>query len=129
MNTQRASSQEIASTSAVHSVLVADQRFALVQLTLPPYHAGTAPHLHPAFTEGCYVLEGTLAVTIGDQTITLAPGTAVRIPAGVLHSAWNPTAMPTMLLLIYSPGPSAALAAALAHGAAGDQLPTTGIGG
>lgn len=129
MNTPRASSEDLASTPAMRSVLVTDERFALVQLTLPPYHAGTAPHLHPSFTEGCYVLEGTLAVTIGEQTITLTPGTAARIPAGVLHSVWNPTAMPILMLLIYSPGPSAALADALASGAAGDPLPAVGIGG
>jgi quercetin dioxygenase-like cupin family protein len=89
-------------------------RYALVSLTLPPYHPGLPLHTHPENAEGCYVVAGTLAVTQGDATVTLTPGAAAHIPAGVVHSLWNPTAAPTIVLLIYTPGVAAAAAAAFA---------------
>jgi quercetin dioxygenase-like cupin family protein len=97
--------------------------FALVAVTLPPYDPGVPPHLHFHHSEGCYVLAGTLAVTQGHQTITLAPGAAVKVPAGVRHTYWKPTAAPTTILLIYSPGVTDELAAGLAIGLSGEAAP------
>lgn len=90
--------------------------FALVSTTLPPYDPGAPLHIHPQHAEGCYVLAGTLALTQGEQTITLRVGTAVQVPAGVQHTYWNPTAEATVILLIYTPGAPADVAGALATG-------------
>jgi mannose-6-phosphate isomerase-like protein (cupin superfamily) len=92
----------------------AGSRYALVVLTLPPYYAGAALHCHPEQSEGCYVLEGTLALTRADQTMMLAPGAAATIAPGVPHTYWNPAAVPATLLVIYMPGGSAEQVAALA---------------
>jgi mannose-6-phosphate isomerase-like protein (cupin superfamily) len=97
-----------------------DYRYTLVALTLPPFDQGTPFHTHPANVEGCYVLEGTLAVSQGDHTITLTANGAVHIRAGVSHSAWNPTAAPTTVLLIYTPGVASAMVEAVVAGAPDD---------
>jgi quercetin dioxygenase-like cupin family protein len=86
-----------------------DYRCTIVTLTLPPFDQGTPSHAHSANVEGCYVLEGTLAVSQSDHTITLAANGAVHIRAGVSHSIWNPTAASTTVLLIYTPGVASAI--------------------
>jgi quercetin dioxygenase-like cupin family protein len=78
--------------------------YALVTLALPPYHLGLPSHQHPAHAEGCYVIQGTLAVTHDSKTITLHQGASILIPPGATHTYWNPTAAPTTVLLIYQPG-------------------------
>jgi mannose-6-phosphate isomerase-like protein (cupin superfamily) len=93
-----------------------DGCYAVVALTLPPYHPGVALHIHPVHAEGWYVMEGTLAVMQGDHTITLTRGAAVQVMAGVPHSVWNPTAGATTVLVIYTPGVTVAIADALAEG-------------
>lgn len=90
--------------------------FTLIQRTLPPHPPGEPLHAHPEHSEGCYVLEGTVAVSWNDRTVTLVAGTAARIPAGARHTFWNPTALPAAVLLIYTPGTTAEAARALADG-------------
>jgi uncharacterized cupin superfamily protein len=97
-----------------------DNRYTLVTLTLPPFHVGTPLHTHPANEEGCYILEGTLALTQGDRTVTLTANGAARTPAGVAHNMWNPTAAPTTVLLIYTPGVASAIIEAVTAGTPGD---------
>jgi quercetin dioxygenase-like cupin family protein len=99
------------------------EHFAVVALTLPPHHSGVPAHTHLAHAEGCYVVAGSLAVTHDEQTVMLTPGRAVHIAAGVPHSVWNPTAGATIVLVIYTPGVSAALADALVAGELGDAPP------
>jgi quercetin dioxygenase-like cupin family protein len=120
--TSTESSAQDASTVLLSDVDTAGA-FALVALTLPPYDPGAPPHTHPQHTEGCYVLAGTLALTQDQRTITLTAGTAVQVAAGVTHTYWNPTAGPTSILLIYTPGATADVAAALAVGLPGVAPP------
>lgn len=89
--------------------------YAVVALSLPPHAGGFAPHTHPRHSEGCYVVAGTLAVTRGDETITLAQGGSILVPPGVQHRCWNPTAASTSILLVYRPGVSEAEAMALVY--------------
>jgi mannose-6-phosphate isomerase-like protein (cupin superfamily) len=93
--------------------------FAIVALTLPPFSPGAPLHSHLQHAEGCYVLAGTLAATQADRTIMIAAGAAVLVPPGVAHTCWNPTAAPTMVLLIYTPGGGEEELLALARGAPG----------
>jgi quercetin dioxygenase-like cupin family protein len=116
--TSTESSARIAPTVLLSGVDT-EEAFSLVATTLPPYDPGTPLHTHPQHAEGCYVLSGTLALTQSEQTITLRAGTAARVPAGVSHTYWNPTAEPTVILLIYTPGAPAEVAAALAAGRPG----------
>jgi oxalate decarboxylase/phosphoglucose isomerase-like protein (cupin superfamily) len=46
-------------------------------------------HNHPNANEWYYVMEGSARFTIGDETITGVPGTAMYIPAGVSHKIVN----------------------------------------
>jgi len=105
--------------NAVRVLLASHQtfgRFTLMEHRLPPYDPGGPRHMHPAHSEGCYVLEGMLAVTQDDHTITLAAGKATHTPANVPHSYWNPSGVQTVVLLIYMPGAAAELIPALATG-------------
>lgn len=54
------------------------------------------------------VLEGTLAVTFGDEVVKLRPGDLLHIEAGVKHSveAAERAKLQLMVLMIDSPGPS-----------------------
>lgn len=108
MSTQPNGMSARLTSPAAHQLLVAaedtSQHFTIVSLTLPPHHPGTPLHTHAANAEGCFVLAGTLALTQGDRTLMLSAGAAVRTAAGVAHSIWNPTAAPTTVLLIYTPG-------------------------
>ncbi len=78
--------------------------FALIEATAAPYCDGLAPHWHAYTTEVIYVLNGTLACTLGDVTTTASPGTAILIPPRVVHTIWNPTAVPATYLIWCSPG-------------------------
>jgi mannose-6-phosphate isomerase-like protein (cupin superfamily) len=64
------------------------------------------PHLH-SFEESFYILEGNLAVTIGDTTQTLGPGHYGLIPTGVSHSWNNPGDQPARWLEMQAPQPRA----------------------
>ena len=77
---------------------------ALETLVLAPYNPGMPMHQHPAHAQGYYIIEGTLAVTYGNRTITLICGELFVIPPGVTHTCWNPSAMPTTLLVSYQLG-------------------------
>jgi len=100
----------------------ATDTYALATLALPPYHPGLPCHQHPAHAEGCYVIHGTLAVTHGSSTIILQQGASILIPPGVTHTYWNPTAVPTTVLLIYQPGGETEDIAALAACVEGDTV-------
>jgi uncharacterized cupin superfamily protein len=45
------------------------------------------PHSHP-FDQLVMVVEGTLNLEIAAELIEMPPGSAVRIPSGVAHTAW-----------------------------------------
>jgi quercetin dioxygenase-like cupin family protein len=123
MNTRLSQTNSELSAQCASTILLSEVdtagAFALVTITLPAYDPGAPPHTHPQHAEGCYVLTGTLALTQNQRTITLTPGTAALVPAGVTHSYWNPTAAPTVILLIYTPGAPYEVVAALAAGRPG----------
>lgn len=58
--------------------------------TRPGHRA--APHVHPQMEERWTVVEGEAAFRVGDgDEQRLQPGDAITAPAGVAHTAWNPT--------------------------------------
>ena len=127
MSRQTVGPGEPAPALVAHQVLAAaedsDGRWTVVALTLPPFFPGTPLHAHAANAEGCYILEGTVALTQGEHTSALTQGAAARIPAGTPHCIWNPTASPTTVLLIYTPGVADALVDALVEGVPDDAPP------
>lgn len=79
-------------------------RFALIERRAPPHFGGTDAHWHATTTEVVYMLDGMLAVTLGDETTIARPGTAILVPPRVVHTYWNPTASPAVYLTLLLPG-------------------------
>ena len=46
-------------------------------------------HLHPQQDEDFEILEGALAVRLGDEQRTLTAGERLHIPRGTVHAMWN----------------------------------------
>jgi quercetin dioxygenase-like cupin family protein len=53
---------------------------------LMPAAAGPPPHAHEHGDEIFYVLDGEMAMQLGDQVIVAAQGQIVRVPAGTTHA-------------------------------------------
>jgi mannose-6-phosphate isomerase-like protein (cupin superfamily) len=77
---------------------------AVVEATLPPYFSGSRPHVHRQTTEVFYVLNGSLAFTVGEETVIARQGSIIHVAPGVVHRFWNPTAAPSTYLAFLSPG-------------------------
>ena len=76
------------------------------KLSLEHFTAGPGmvvpEHVHAAESEVLYVLEGEGTMTVGGQTVTVKPGTAVHIPAGVKHG-FSVTKGPVTAIQSYGP--------------------------
>ncbi len=77
--------------------------FEMVHGTLEP--GGRAErHRHESEAQVCYVLDGEMAVTFGDDPpVACGPGTTVTIPPRVDHLIVNCGDTPLKLLVLYSP--------------------------
>ena len=60
-------------------------RYSLME-QLMPAKAGPPPHVHDQGEEVFYILDGELALQLGDQVIAGTRGQLVRIPAGTPHA-------------------------------------------
>jgi quercetin 2,3-dioxygenase len=79
-----------------------DGRLLMATLALPR-GAGVPTHVHEHTTEGIYVLEGTLQVTLDGADHVLSTGDFASIPPGTEHR-WEGGAFFTKLLSVTSPG-------------------------
>lgn len=61
-----------------------------VMLVEVPAGGAVPPHTHAREEEGYFVLEGALALTVGDRTETLAPGDFGHVPPRTVHAYANP---------------------------------------
>jgi mannose-6-phosphate isomerase-like protein (cupin superfamily) len=97
---------EILGVTITYKVTSADTHgaFALIEYIAPPHFHGPALHEHARTTQMFYVLDGTLAFTLGEKTIMAARGTSILVPPRVIHTFWNPTAAPVTFLMLFSPG-------------------------
>jgi mannose-6-phosphate isomerase-like protein (cupin superfamily) len=64
--------------------------FFLSESVIAPGFPGPPPHVHEQLHDMFYVLEGTLTVQLGDETLAAGPGTFVCVPPGVVHTFRNP---------------------------------------
>jgi quercetin dioxygenase-like cupin family protein len=78
-------------------------RFALVEVTVPPYFADIWPHLHQETAEAIYLTQGMLAVTLGEETMVVRQGSFILVPPKQAHRFWNPAATPASFLAYYTP--------------------------
>ena len=77
--------------------------FFLSESTLAPGFAGPPPHRHRELHDMFYVLEGTLTMRLGDETVELSEGSFVCVPPGVVHTFSNPSESPVRLLNFNTP--------------------------
>ncbi len=78
-------------------------QWLVIEYTAPPQFSGPPPHWHKIMTEIFYVLEGTLTLSAGDETIQAGPGGYAFVPPGTVHGFSNQTDAPARYLLIASP--------------------------
>jgi len=75
----------------------------LVAYTAPPGFSGPPLHLHERTWDAFYVLEGRLAVRLGDERRELGPGDHVAVPPGTVHGFASPGDAPARFLDIHAP--------------------------
>jgi len=76
----------------------------LVEYTAPPSFPGPPAHVHDHTWDAYYVLEGRLAVRLGDEHLELGAGDVAAVPPGTVHAFSNAAATPTRFLDIHAPG-------------------------
>ncbi|HEV2372858.1 MAG TPA: cupin domain-containing protein [Streptosporangiaceae bacterium] len=57
-------------------------------------------HSHAEEDEAWYVLTGTLAVRVGEEVTEVPAGGAAVVPAGAVHTYWNPRPEPARYVLV-----------------------------
>ena len=72
--------------------------FFLAEVVVPP-GGGPPPHIHEREDETFYLLQGTLTVQVGDQTIQASQGDCAHLPRGIVHSFRN-TGKETVQMLV-----------------------------
>jgi mannose-6-phosphate isomerase-like protein (cupin superfamily) len=77
--------------------------FYLGEVVAEPGFAGPPPHVHQRLHDMFYVLEGSLTVRLGDETMELPVGSFVCVPPGVVHTFSNPGDAPVRLLNFNTP--------------------------
>lgn len=81
-----------------------ENRYSVSEWWLEPHSGGPGAHLHEANDEVFYVLEGTIAILVGDTWINAEKGTFLRIPANTMHDFANRTDKTTGVLNFFTPG-------------------------
>jgi mannose-6-phosphate isomerase-like protein (cupin superfamily) len=101
------------------TVLLADvDEIAIAETSV----ASSVPHVHDRHVESLYVLEGELAVTIGDRELRASAGSWVQIPPGAAHAIAPGDA--SRFLEVHTPGCGfGAFLRAGGHETAFDQRP------
>jgi mannose-6-phosphate isomerase-like protein (cupin superfamily) len=87
--------------------------FAVAEFTVPAGFGGPQPHIHHDVDEGFHVLEGTLQVVVGEDTVQAPPGTFMLATRGNRHAFSNPSDQPVRVLGYWSPARGLALVEAL----------------
>lgn len=101
-----ASEGEIYDSGAVRLRLLAqapDQPVSITDNVVPPGFPGPVRHRHARMTDIFYVLEGELAIEIGDEWRVLGPGSFVLVPPGIAHTFANRGSVPARVLNIQQP--------------------------
>ena len=66
-----------------------DGEAVVVETVVQPGGAVAAAHVHPAQSERFAVAEGTLALKVGREELTLVPGEVAIVEPGTAHRFWN----------------------------------------
>ena len=98
-------------------------RFTLSETTLPPGSPSPPLHTHERIQDNFYVLEGTLTLRLGDDTVKAPAGTFASLPPGVPHTFSNPSDAPVRFLNLNAPGGFEAYLRDLAAAISADEPP------
>jgi mannose-6-phosphate isomerase-like protein (cupin superfamily) len=79
-------------------------RLGLIEQVVPAGYPGPPLHIHPDFDETFYVIEGTLALRVGDETVDAGPGTIAFVPRGTPHTFVNRSGERVRSLVLLNPG-------------------------
>ena len=88
-----------------------DGDLSLMERTLPPGGRRPPAHRHTNCSEAYFVLDGLLAVTVGDRDLRVGPEGFVLVPRGTAHTFGNAGGRPARLLVIHAPAMDAYFAA------------------
>jgi quercetin dioxygenase-like cupin family protein len=75
----------------------------MAEMSIPP-GGGPAPHIHHREDESFHVLEGTLTIQIGGDTLSASSGDFAFLPRGIAHSFKNNGDTPAKALVLITPG-------------------------
>ena len=78
----------------------ADMHLRAYQVTIEPRTEHKGVEYHHEGEEFVYVLEGELAIQIGDNTNTIKKGQSIHFDSSLHHKLNNPSAEPAMLLVV-----------------------------
>jgi mannose-6-phosphate isomerase-like protein (cupin superfamily) len=78
--------------------------FAILEAVEPTGAAGPPLHIHHDNQEVFYILDGTLTIRIGEETVTASAGSFVLVPRETRHTFKNPGTEPAKFLIFVSPG-------------------------
>lgn len=76
--------------------------FFLAEMSVPP-GGGPPPHIHHREDEAFHVLEGTLTIQVGGNTITASPGDFAFLPRGIVHCFKNNGDLTAKALVLVTP--------------------------
>jgi mannose-6-phosphate isomerase-like protein (cupin superfamily) len=76
---------------------------SLMERTLPPGGRRPPPHRHTNCSEAYFVLGGLVAVTVGEEDLTLGPEGFVLVPRGTRHTFGNAAEHEARLLVMHAP--------------------------
>jgi len=62
--------------------------FFAAEISVPP-GGGPPPHIHHREDESFHIIEGSLTIRVGGNTLTASPGDFAFLPRGVVHSFKN----------------------------------------
>jgi mannose-6-phosphate isomerase-like protein (cupin superfamily) len=77
--------------------------FSLMERTLPPGGRRPPPHRHTNCSEAYFVLDGLVAVTVGDEDLAVGPEGFALVPRGTGHTFGNAGDREARLLVIHAP--------------------------
>ncbi len=74
--------------------------FAAFESDLPARWDGPPPHIHRAYDEAFYVLDGAVQYTLDGEPQTCSAGTLIFVPRGVAHGFSNIEQAPAKILVV-----------------------------
>jgi len=77
--------------------------FYLGEVVIEPGFPGPPAHRHKRVHDMFYVLDGSLTMRLGDETLELEPGSFVCVPPGVVHTFSSTSDTPVRFLNFNTP--------------------------